>query len=47
MRVISGLIRPIRGSKQMEGIDLVTTPSHRIVELGIVRVPENAACSRA
>ena len=26
---------------QMEGIDLVETPSHRIVELGIAHVPEN------
>jgi ABC-type Fe3+/spermidine/putrescine transport system ATPase subunit len=41
MRVISGLIRPIRGSKQMEGIDLVTTPSYRIVDLRIEHVPEN------
>ena len=31
----------MRGSMQMEGIDLVATPSHRIVELGIVQVPEN------
>jgi branched-chain amino acid transport system ATP-binding protein len=41
MRVISGLNRPMRGSMQMEGIGLVATPSHRIVELGIVHVPEN------
>jgi hypothetical protein len=41
MRVTSGLIRPIRGSKHMEGIDLVTTPSHRIVDLRIEHVPEN------
>ena len=41
MRVVSGLIRPMRGSMQMEGIDLVATPSHRIVELGIANVPEN------
>ena len=26
---------------QMEGINLVETPSHRIVELGIAHVPEN------
>jgi branched-chain amino acid transport system ATP-binding protein len=25
----------------MEAIDLVATPSHRIVELGIAHVPEN------
>ena len=41
MRVISGLIRPIRGGMQMEGVDLVATPPHRIVELGIAHVPEN------
>jgi len=41
MRVISGLIRPVRGSMQMEGADLIATPAHRIVELGIAHVPEN------
>ena len=41
MRVISGLIRPTRGSIAMEGTDVVTTPPHRIVSLGIAHVPEN------
>ncbi len=41
MRVISGLIRPMRGAIAMEGADLVATPAHRIVELGIAHVPEN------
>jgi branched-chain amino acid transport system ATP-binding protein len=41
MRVISGLIHPMRGSMRMEGTDLVATPNHRIVELGIAHVPEN------
>jgi branched-chain amino acid transport system ATP-binding protein len=41
MRVISGLIRPMRGSMHMEGTDLTTTPAHRVVELGIAHVPEN------
>src|SRR5215472_17674115 len=41
MRVISGLIRPMRGSMHMEGADLAATPPHRIVELGIAHVPEN------
>jgi branched-chain amino acid transport system ATP-binding protein len=41
MRVISGLIRPTRGSIRMEGTDVVTTPAHRIVGLGIAHVPEN------
>jgi branched-chain amino acid transport system ATP-binding protein len=41
MRVISGLIRPVRGSIAMEGHDVVATPAHRIVDLGIAHVPEN------
>ena len=31
----------MRGSMQMEGIDLVATPFHRIVDLRIEHVPEN------
>src|SRR6516162_9046477 len=41
MRVISGLIRPRRGTITMEGTDVVATPPHRIVNLGIAHVPEN------
>ncbi len=41
MRVISGLIRPTRGSIRMEGVDVVATPPHKIVSLGIAHVPEN------
>ena len=41
MRVISGLIRPTRGSIAMEGTDVVATAAHRIVSLGIAHVPEN------
>ena len=41
MRVISGLIRPTAGSIALEGVDLVATPPHRIVEIGIAHVPEN------
>jgi len=41
MRVISGLIRPRRGSIAMEGADLAATPAHRILGLGIAHVPEN------
>ncbi len=41
MRVISGLIRPTRGSMRMDGTDLTATPNYRIVELGIAHVPEN------
>jgi branched-chain amino acid transport system ATP-binding protein len=41
MRVISGLIRPTAGTMRMEGSDLLATPAHRVVELGIAHVPEN------
>jgi branched-chain amino acid transport system ATP-binding protein len=41
MRVVSGLIRPTAGAIHMEGVDLVATPAHRIVELGVAHVPEN------
>jgi len=41
MRVISGLIRPTRGTIVMEGVDVLATPAHRIVALGIAHVPEN------
>ncbi|MCW5704511.1 MAG: ATP-binding cassette domain-containing protein, partial [Bradyrhizobium sp.] len=33
MRVISGLIRPTKGSITMEGTDVVATPAHKIVSL--------------
>ena len=41
MRVISGLIRPRAGAIAMEGVDVLKTPEHRIVSLGIAHVPEN------
>jgi branched-chain amino acid transport system ATP-binding protein len=41
MRVVSGLIRPRRGTIEMQGTDVVATPAHRIVSLGIAHVPEN------
>ena len=41
MRVISGLIRPTKGAISMEGTDVLATPAHRIVDLGIAHVPEN------
>jgi branched-chain amino acid transport system ATP-binding protein len=41
MRLISGLIRPMRGRVDLDGVDLVSTPAHRILELGIAHVPEN------
>ncbi len=41
MRVISGLIRPTKGSIKMQGTDVLATAAHRIVSLGIAHVPEN------
>src|SRR6201746_2174490 len=41
MRVISGLIRPTKGAITMEGANVLATPEHRIVSLGIAHVPEN------
>jgi branched-chain amino acid transport system ATP-binding protein len=41
MRVISGLIRPTSGEIGFDGADLLATPAHRIVDLGIAHVPEN------
>jgi branched-chain amino acid transport system ATP-binding protein len=41
MRVISGLIRPRAGAISMQGADVLRTPAHRIVSLGIAHVPEN------
>jgi branched-chain amino acid transport system ATP-binding protein len=41
MRVISGLIRPRAGTLTMEGANVLATPAHRIVSLGIAHVPEN------
>ena len=41
MRVVSGLIRPRRGKIAMQGTDVLATPPHRIVSLGIAHVPEN------
>jgi branched-chain amino acid transport system ATP-binding protein len=41
MRVISGLIRPRAGAISMQGTDVLKTPEHRIVSLGVAHVPEN------
>jgi branched-chain amino acid transport system ATP-binding protein len=41
MRVISGMIRPRSGTILMQGTNVLTTPPHRIVSLGIAHVPEN------
>ena len=37
---ISGLLRPSAGSIVLEGAELSRLPAHRIVELGVVQVPE-------
>ena len=41
MRAVSGLIPIKSGSVDMEGVDLINTPSHDIVKLGIAHVPEH------
>jgi len=41
MRAISGMLRPRRGSIMMEGRDVLATPAHRIISLGIAHVPEH------
>jgi branched-chain amino acid transport system ATP-binding protein len=40
MRTISGLIRPAGGAIELAGERLHAVPSHRVVELGAVQVPE-------
>ena len=40
LRVISGLLRPMKGTVRFDGQDISRTPPHRIVELGISHVPE-------
>ena len=41
MRVISGLIPARSGTMTMQDLDLVSTPPHDIIRLGIAHVPEN------
>src|SRR6266404_4700935 len=36
-----GVIGPTKGAITMEGTDVLATPAHRIVSLGIAHVPEN------
>ncbi len=40
LRAISGLLRPTSGSVSFLGKNLVDTPSHQIVNLGLLHVPE-------
>jgi branched-chain amino acid transport system ATP-binding protein len=40
---ISGLLKPLRGSVMLDGVDLTRLPPHRIVESGVVQVAEGRA----
>jgi branched-chain amino acid transport system ATP-binding protein len=40
LNTISGLLRPRSGSVTFDGRDLTTVPSHDVVTLGVVQVPE-------
>src|SRR6185295_11248954 len=40
LRVISGLVRPTKGTIRFDGRDITGLPPHKIVELGISHVPE-------
>lgn len=40
MHAISGLIKSSEGSITLNGTDLIKTPSHKIVTLGLAQVPE-------
>src|SRR6202142_4031751 len=41
LRVISKLIEVSSGEVSMEGVSLNSVPAHRVIDLGIVHVPEN------
>ena len=41
LRVISGMLPATSGAMSMEGVDLRTTPPHKIIETGIAHVPES------
>ncbi len=40
LRAISGLVKIVGGSVRFDGQELVGLPSHAIVELGVVQIPE-------
>ncbi len=40
LNTVSGLLRPRSGTVRLEGDDLTRVPPHRIVERGVVQVPE-------
>ncbi|MCC6779270.1 MAG: ABC transporter ATP-binding protein [Hyphomicrobiales bacterium] len=43
LKTISGLIRPMAGSIELEGRSIVRRPPHKIVGLGLSQVPEGRA----
>ncbi|MCH3960566.1 MAG: ABC transporter ATP-binding protein [Solobacterium sp.] len=40
MHAISGLLKPAEGSITLDGVDLIKTPSSRIISMGLAQVPE-------
>jgi len=40
LRALSGLVRPTRGHVHFDGRDVTGAPMHRIVQMGLVQVPE-------
>ena len=40
MHAISGLLKPAEGSISLDGVDLIKTPSSKIVSMGLAQVPE-------
>lgn len=40
LKALAGIIRPVRGSIRLDGVELAAAPAHRVVGRGIVLVPE-------
>jgi branched-chain amino acid transport system ATP-binding protein len=40
MHAISGLLKPAEGSITLDGVDLIKTPSSKIISMGLAQVPE-------
>ncbi|NLH62810.1 MAG: ABC transporter ATP-binding protein [Erysipelotrichaceae bacterium] len=40
MHAISGLLKPAEGSIKLDGVDLIKTPSSKIISMGLAQVPE-------
>jgi branched-chain amino acid transport system ATP-binding protein len=43
LKTISGLIRPSAGTIEFEGTSIARRPAHKIVDLGLIQVPEGRA----